>query len=70
MANETNSARATTTAPMVATAVPAPEALVSDTRAGLTPAQFVERKLVSLLKDGYLPYSHTLRGAAASRSRW
>ncbi len=35
----------------------AQEALVSDARAGLTPAQQVERKLVSLLRSGPLPVS-------------
>ena len=34
------------------------EALVTDTRAGLTPAQFVERKLLSLLKRGTVSVSH------------
>ncbi len=34
------------------------EALITDTRAGLTPAQMVERKLVSLLKSNPLPVSH------------
>jgi hypothetical protein len=33
------------------------EVLVPDTRARLTPAQMVERKLVSLLKGAYLPVS-------------
>ncbi len=33
----------------------ADEALVTDTRAGLTPAQMVERKLVSLLQQTPLP---------------
>ena len=34
------------------------EALVTDTRAGLTPSQLVERKLISLLKSNPLPISH------------
>lgn len=42
-------------------AVPAPvmldEALVADVRAELTPAQMVERKVASLLKDHALPVS-------------
>ena len=33
------------------------EALVTDARAGLTPAQMVERKLVSLLHSAPLPVS-------------
>jgi hypothetical protein len=36
-------------------AVASEEALVTDARAGLTPAQMVERKLVSLLQSGPLP---------------
>jgi hypothetical protein len=35
----------------------AEEALVSDDRAGVRPAQWVERKLVSLLRTGLLPMS-------------
>ncbi|MGH7224637.1 MAG: hypothetical protein ACRELF_15545, partial [Gemmataceae bacterium] len=39
---------------------PAPpqETLVHDARAGLTPAQMVERKLVALLGNSILPASH------------
>ena len=37
------------------------EALVNDARAGLRPAQIVERKLASLLQTGVLPMSQ-LRG--------
>jgi hypothetical protein len=41
--------------------LPAPpvgeEAMIADVRAGLTPAQMVERKLVSLLKATPLPRS-------------
>jgi hypothetical protein len=33
------------------------EALVTDARAGLTPSQMVERKLVALLKSNQLPMS-------------
>jgi hypothetical protein len=36
----------------------AEEALVADTRAGVSPAEFVERKLAGLLKDNPLPVSH------------
>ena len=35
----------------------AEEVLVSDDRAGVRPAQWVERKLVSLLRTGLLPMS-------------
>jgi hypothetical protein len=35
------------------------EALIADTRAGLTPAEFVERKLIGLLKSNPLPISHS-----------
>jgi hypothetical protein len=38
-------------------AAPADESLVADTRAGLTPAQFVERKLLALLKSDPMPIS-------------
>jgi hypothetical protein len=34
------------------------EVLIADARALLTPAQMVERKLMSLLKDKLLPVSH------------
>jgi hypothetical protein len=38
---------------------PAPhETLVSDARAGLTPSQMVERRLVSMLRSTILPASH------------
>jgi hypothetical protein len=36
---------------------PSEEVLVTDARAGLTPAQMVERKLVSLLQSATLPVS-------------
>jgi hypothetical protein len=40
-------------------AVAAPqETLVHDSRAGLTPAQMVERKLVTMLRSTPLPASH------------
>lgn len=47
---------------------PPEETLIADARAGLTPAQMVERKLISLLKGRPLPMSHvglsrTRRGA-------
>jgi hypothetical protein len=44
------------------------EALVADERAELTPAQMVERKLISLLKGKLLPVSH-VRMTDLSR-RW
>lgn len=34
------------------------ETLVNDARAGLTPAQMVERKLVAILQSTILPTSH------------
>jgi hypothetical protein len=37
------------------------ESLVTDARAGLTPSQMVERKLLSLLKSSPLPLSHVHR---------
>ncbi len=40
----------------------ADEALVSDVRGSLTPAQMVERKLVSLLKGTPLPMSRLQAG--------
>jgi hypothetical protein len=45
------------------------EALVADDRAGLTPAQMVERKLASLLKSKPLPVSHMMTAKRTSRSR-
>jgi hypothetical protein len=36
----------------------ADEVLIPDQRAGLTPAQSVERKLTSLLRDAAIPASH------------
>jgi hypothetical protein len=45
------------------------EALVEDVRAGLTPSQMVERKLVSLLKSSPLPVSHLMAGARMVRAR-
>lgn len=45
------------------------EALVADARASMTPAQMVERKLVSLLKSNPLPVSHLKTGARSLRSR-
>jgi hypothetical protein len=44
----------------------AQEALVSDARAGLTPAQQVERKLVSMLRNAPLPVSR-LQGPGPRR---
>ncbi len=34
------------------------EKLVNDARAGLTPSQLVERKLIALLRSNILPASH------------
>jgi hypothetical protein len=49
------------------TAPTAEESLVNDARAGLTPAQQVERKLMSLLKSSPLPVSR-LQDAGPHRS--
>jgi hypothetical protein len=45
------------------------EDLVADVRATLTPAQMVERKLLSLLKSSPLPVSHLMTGNRSSRQR-
>lgn len=45
------------------------EALVTDARAGLTPAQMVERKLVSLLKSNPLPVSQVMADSRSLRVR-
>jgi hypothetical protein len=50
----------------VVVAAAAEEALVSDARAGLTPAQLVERKLVSMLPSEPLPVSR-LQGPGPRR---
>ncbi len=47
----------------------AEEDLVTDERAGLTPAQMVERKLASLLKSQPLPVSHLITARRTSRGR-
>jgi len=39
------------------------EALIADARAGLTPAQMVERKLQSLLKTNPVPMSQVTAGS-------
>ena len=39
------------------------EDLIADTRANLTPAQMVERKLVQMLRGNPLPVSHMLNKA-------
>jgi hypothetical protein len=39
----------------------AEETLVADARAGLTPSQLVEQKLIGMLKGGSLPVSHVQR---------
>jgi hypothetical protein len=44
-------------------AVASEEALVADDRAGLTPAQLVERKLIYLLKANPLPVSQVMTGS-------
>ena len=42
---------------------PIEEVLVADARAGMTPAQMVERKLVGLLRGATLPVSQMLTTA-------
>jgi hypothetical protein len=56
MSNSKNARmRDTTSRPVT----PAPqETLVCDARAGLTPAQMVERKLLAMLQSTILPTSH------------
>jgi hypothetical protein len=55
-------------ASLVTGATASDEALVADTRAGLTPAQFVERKLLALLKSNPMPVSLS-QGLAAPGTR-
>jgi hypothetical protein len=43
------------------------ESLIADARAGLTPAQMVERKLLSLLKTNPLPVSQVMNGSRTFR---
>jgi hypothetical protein len=48
----------------------AEELLIADTRAGLTPAELVERKLVSLLKSSPVPLSQVqMRSSPMKRGR-
>jgi hypothetical protein len=49
------------------TADMAEESLIADSRAGLTPAQMVERKLLSLLKTHPLPVSQVMNGSRTFR---
>ncbi len=56
-------------APDAVNAAPAEERLVADDRAGLTPSQMVERKLVGLLKSTPLPVSQLNTGRRLLRSR-
>ena len=49
---------------------PPEEALVADTRAGMTPSQHVERKLITLLKSSLVPVSHVqMMATGISRKR-
>jgi hypothetical protein len=45
------------------------EDLIADSRASLTPAQMVERKLVFLLKSNPLPVSHLMTSSRTIRHR-
>jgi hypothetical protein len=51
-----------------AAAVVPEECLILDKRAGQTPAQFVECKLLALLKGAYVPISHLQESPARRRS--
>lgn len=55
MANSKNGSTPATTSRSLTTPQ---ETLVHDARAGLTPAQMVERKLVAMLRSTILPASH------------
>jgi hypothetical protein len=48
--------------------VVAEESLVTDSRAGLTPSEMVERKLVCLLKSNPLPVSQINSGRRLNRA--
>ena len=48
---------------------PTDEALVADARAGLTPAEMVERKVAWLLKSQPLPVSHLMTARRTGRDR-
>jgi hypothetical protein len=63
MSNSKNGSTSGTTAYRLTASVQ--EKLVHDVRAGLTPAQMVERKLVALLRNTILPASQL----QASRTR-
>lgn len=63
MSNSKNGSTSDTTLRLLT--APVQETLVHDARAGLTPAQMVERKLVALLRNTILPASHL----QASRTR-
>ncbi|HEY7315078.1 MAG TPA: hypothetical protein VH643_37375 [Gemmataceae bacterium] len=58
MADSTNRLTEETTSSRLPTSVVPEETLVNDARAGLTPAQMVERKLVAMLQSTILPASH------------
>jgi hypothetical protein len=64
-----DSADAPDPAPVVHVCLDAEEALVVDARAGLSPAQMVERKLASLLGGHSLPVSHLMTSRRTSRNR-
>jgi hypothetical protein len=57
------------TGPQTATEELLEESLIADARAHLTPAQMVERKLVSLLKANPLPVSQVMAGSRTFRRR-
>jgi hypothetical protein len=45
------------------------ETLITDPRAGMTPSQFVERKLMGVLRGGPLPVSHLTNALRGRRPR-
>src|SRR5262249_37978734 len=69
--NELRSARQPTDTAGMALLTPGSleEDLIEDARASLTPAQMVERKLVSLLKSNPLPISQMMTGQRSLRAR-
>ncbi len=46
---------------------PHEETLIADPRAGMRPSQFVERKLMGMLRGGPLPVSHLLTAVRGRR---
>jgi hypothetical protein len=57
------------TGPLPSSDGQAGEEMVLDTRAALTPAQMVERKVITLLKGGSLPLRCAVAGFASGHAR-